>query len=74
MATCMRIQPEISVDSLVNVLTGPEYHEGYRGSRVYFDTPFLASNSIAARYDTLTGRVLELNCGGENGPLWKIDG
>jgi hypothetical protein len=71
-ALCERMKPGITVDSLVGILTGAKFQQAYAENWVSFDAPFGSSDSIDARYDSTSRRVLELNCGTESGPLWKI--
>jgi hypothetical protein len=71
-ALCERVKPGITVDSLVGMLTGATFQRAYAENWVSFDSPFGSSDSIDARYDSTSRRVLELNCGTESGPLWKI--
>ena len=72
---CRRIQPGVMVADLTRQLTGAEFYRGYDGRETWvsFTTPRVASTSIEARYDSTGGRVLELNCSNEDGPLWKTD-
>jgi hypothetical protein len=70
---CERIKPGITVDTLATLLTGADYQRNGESNWVFFDTPRVASSPIEARYDSTTRRVLELNCGDEEGSLWKVD-
>jgi hypothetical protein len=71
---CMRIRPGVMVADLRRQLTGGEFYR-YDGREAWvsFTTPRLASTPIQARYDSISGRILELNCSNEDGPLWKTD-
>ena len=70
---CEHLKPGITVDSLVTILTGAQFQRTPTENWVSFDTPFNSSDSIDARYDSTSRKVLELNCGTESGPLWQID-
>lgn len=70
-ASCNRVQPGITVADLVRELDGPHYYRRGTDTWVSFDTPLVASRSIEARYDSMTGVVLELWCGQENEPQWR---
>jgi predicted SnoaL-like aldol condensation-catalyzing enzyme len=70
---CETIKPGVTVDTLVTLLKGADYQRNGTAYWVSFDTPRVASGPIEARYDSISKRVLELNCGDENGSLWKVD-
>lgn len=74
LARCKTIRPGALVADLTRQLTGADFYR-YDGRETWvsFNTSRFASERIKARYDSSTGRVLELNCANEDRAEWSLE-
>jgi hypothetical protein len=74
LARCKTIPPGATVADLRRQLTGAKFYRyDDRETWVSFATSFLASESIKAKYDSATGRVLRLICADEDRIQWSVE-